>query len=227
MTVLGIETATSVCGVALVREDAALAERSLNIGTHHAERLLPMIREVLEQVGLALREVDGVAVSIGPGSFTGLRIGLSTAKGLCWSAGLPLIAVPTLAAFAAQFPFAACPVCPALDARKQEVYAGLYDTSSGEPRTRIAPSAVSPASFFGSLNEPTLFAGDGARLYRAEILAALGEKARFAPSSLDRTSAAAVAALGLSMLKRGETEDLSGAEPVYLRKSEAELKHGV
>lgn len=226
MTVLGIETATPVCGVALGREGSILVERSLNTGTHHAERLLPMVRDALDEAGLELRDLDGIAVSIGPGSFTGLRIGLSTAKSLCWSAGLPLVAVPTLDAMAAQFPYAACPVCPALDARKKEVYAALYDTSSGGLRTLIAPAAVSPVSFVASLTGPVLFVGDGARLYRREIVAELGGAARFAPPPLDRPSAAAVAALGLFKLERGESEDLVRAEPVYLRKSEAELKHG-
>jgi tRNA threonylcarbamoyladenosine biosynthesis protein TsaB len=226
MTVLGIETATPVCGVALGREDAVLVERSLNVGTHHAERLLPMIRDALGEAGMGLRDLDGIAVSIGPGSFTGLRIGLSTAKSLCWSAGLPLVAVSTLEAMAAQFPHAGCPVCPALDARKKEVYAALYDTSSGCARTLMAPAAVSPVPFVSSLAGPTLFVGDGARLYRREVVAALGERARFAPPPLDRPSAASVAALGLSRLGRGETEDLARVEPVYLRKSEAELKHG-
>ncbi len=226
MILLGIETATPVCGVALGREDAILVERSLNVGTHHVERLLPMVRDALAEAGLGLRDLDGIAVSIGPGSFTGLRIGLSTAKSLCWSAGLPLVAVPTLEAMAAQFPYAACPVCPALDARKKEVYAALYDTSSGEPGVLTAPAAVLPVPFVASLAGPVLFVGDGARLYRREIVAALGEAARFAPAPLDRASAAAVAALGLSRLARGETEDLAGVEPIYLRKSEAELKHG-
>lgn len=226
MIVLGIETATPVCGVALGREDSTLVERSLNVGTHHAERLLPMIRDALDEAGMALRDLNGIAASIGPGSFTGLRIGLSTAKSLCWAAGLPLVAVSTLEAMAAQFPYAALPICPALDARKKEVYAALYDTSSGEPRVVIAPAAVPPVGFVSSLAGPTLFVGDGARLYRREIVALLGEAARFAPSPLDRPSAAAVAALGLSRLGRGETEDLARAEPVYLRKSEAELKHG-
>lgn len=226
MIVLGIETATPVCGVAIGREDSVLVERSLNVGTHHAERLLPMIRDALGEAGMGLRDLDGIAVSIGPGSFTGLRIGLSTAKSLCWSAGLPLVAVPTLEAMAAQFPHAACPVCPALDARKKEIYAALYDTSSGSPRALIAPAAVSPVPFVSSLTGPTLFVGDGARLYRREVVAVLGERARFAPPPLDRPFAASVAALGLSRLGRGETEDLARVEPVYLRKSEAELKRG-
>jgi tRNA threonylcarbamoyladenosine biosynthesis protein TsaB len=135
------------------------------------------------------------------------------------------VAVPTLEAMAAQFPHAAHPICPALDARKGEVYAALYDTSTGLPRPLIAPAAVPPAPFLASLSGPVLFAGDGARLYRGEVVAALGEEARFAPSHLDRPSAAAVAVLGLFRLERGETEDLVNAEPIYLRKSEAEIQH--
>jgi tRNA threonylcarbamoyladenosine biosynthesis protein TsaB len=225
MIILGIETATPVCGVALAREDVILVERSLNVGTHHAERLLPMIRDALNDAEMTLRDLNGIAVSIGPGSFTGLRIGLSTAKSLCWSARLPLLVVPTLDAFAAQFPYAACAVCPALDARKKEVYAALYDTSSGEPRTLVGPAAVPPIPFVASLTGPVLFTGDGARLYRRDIVSALGDAAHFAPPPLDHPSAAFVAALGLLKLERGETEDLVRAEPVYLRKSEAELQH--
>lgn len=226
MVVLGVETATSVCGVALIRDETVLVERSLNLGTHHAERLLPGIRDCLEQAGLLIADLAGIAVSIGPGSFTGLRIGLSTAKGLCWSAGLPLVAVSTLEAIAAQFPYASCPVCPALDARKKEIYTALYDTSSGKPSAQIPPAAVLPEAFLAGLRGPVLFAGDGARLYRSVILGALGAEARFAPAALDRSSAASVAELGLLRLRRGEVEDLAAVEPVYLRKSEAELRLG-
>ncbi len=223
-TILAIETATSVCSVAIAHADIILCERSLNIGTYHAERLLPMIRDVLDETGLKLGDLDGIAISIGPGSFTGLRIGLTTAKSLCWTAGVPLFTVSTLEAMASQFKHAAIPVCPALDARKKEIYTALYDTSSGEPTTLIAPVAVPPTMFLAELTGSVFFAGEGARCYRKEIVAALGENARFAPLPLDRPSASFVALLGIQRLKRGESEDLVRVEPVYLRKSEAELK---
>ena len=223
MTFLGIETATYAGSVALVDEEHQFALYELDIRRTHSERLLIAIRRVLEDADLTLKDIQGIAVSVGPGSFTGIRIGLSTAKGLCFANDLPLAAVCTLYAMAARFPFSRLQVCTMLDARKKEVYAALYRVETEQPVRVTEPRAVGPAEFLEDLSEPTLFLGSGATLYRQHITEKLGERALFAPADLGRPSSAAVARLGLRMLQEGKHADLYAVEPTYLRMSEAEL----
>lgn len=223
MIVLGIETATHAGSVALVDETHQLALRELGILRTHSEWLLGAIRDVLGDAGCTIKEVHGIAVSLGPGSFTGLRIGLSTAKGLCYANDLPLAGVSTLDAMASRFPFCRVPVCPMLDARKREVYAALYDMEAEQPVRLIEPEAAHPVRFLESVGGTTLFLGSGAALYRQHILDRLGDGALFAPAELFHPSAAAVARLGLGMLKQGQRVDVNAIEPTYLRVSEAQL----
>ena len=122
MLVLGIETSSRHGGVAIIGEDRVLCEAVLSVEVTHSERLLPAVDRALDEARITLEGLGGIAVSIGPGSFTGLRIGLSTAKGLAYATGLPLVGVPTLEAMAWTLPAARWQVCPVLDARKQEVY---------------------------------------------------------------------------------------------------------
>ena len=220
--ILGIETSTRVCSVALVDSGQVAVEYTLNIGVHHAERLVPMVRSVLEQAGKALADLSAVAVASGPGSFTGLRIGMSTAKGLCAGARLPLVAVPTLEALA--YPVAAqdIPVCPMLDARRGQVYAGLY-RREGEQVIRLALDAVIAAEDLArTLPRPVLLVGEGAEAYRDEITACLGDAALFASGLLGLPRAGAVALLGSRRVDAGDVDDLADTEPQYLRRSQAE-----
>lgn len=227
MTILGIETATLVEGLALLDESGVVASSVRRVKKGHAEHLLPTLERMLSDVHLSTGHLDAIAVSIGPGSFTGLRIGLSTAKGLCFAEGIPLIAVPTLEALASRAPFCHLPVCPMLDARKKEVYTALYDTSRGDVQVRMDPRAISPKAFLNALSGPVLFLGEGATVYRDLILEILGERAYFVPPELFQPWAPAVARLGLARLRRGEIADLRETEPLYLRKSEAELTEEV
>src|SRR5690242_19383342 len=126
MRVLALETSTLAGGVALMDGERLVAEYVLDVGVTHSERLLAVIDRVLADARWAPRDLEGLAVSIGPGSFTGLRVGVSTVKGLAWALGLPIAAVPTLDAMAAAVPSSAWPVCPILTARRGEVYASLY-----------------------------------------------------------------------------------------------------
>ena len=224
MLILGIETATWLGSVALVTESEVIAEYTLNIRRTHSERLMGMIARLLSDTDVALRDLDGIAVSIGPGSFTGLRIGLSTAKGLCFANTLPLTIVPTLEAMASRVCFARYPVCPLLDARKQEVYAGIYDISEGPPKAVLAPCTISIEHLLARISRPTIFSGDGSTIFRDPIREKLGDHAFFVPSDAAHPDAAAVARLGLSAFRKGEHAELSGLEPIYLRRSEAEIK---
>jgi len=224
MLVLGIETATWLGSVALVTESEVIAEYTLNIRRTHSERLMGMIVRILSDAAAAPKDLDGIAVSIGPGSFTGLRIGLSTVKGLCFANGLRMAVVPTLRAMASRMCFSSYPVCPLLDAKKQEVYGALYDVSEGGERCVLAPCVLSLEKLLKQISGPTIFSGDGTTIFRDPIREKLGDQALFAPPHLAHPDAAAVARLGRSALEKGEYAEPFGIEPTYLRRSEVEIK---
>lgn len=210
-------------GVAIADEKGLIAETRLNVKSTHSERLMATIDEQLRQSDMELGDIDVFAVASGPGSFTGLRIGLSTAKGLCYVTGKPLVMVPTLDAFARSFPFSRYPVCVMLDARRGEVYAAIYQWDKGFIKLLEEVSAA-PEDLFRDVDSPVVLAGEGAQVYRERLLALLGERAKFAPFEKMVPSPANVAMLGLEKNLLGEFTDASTAEPFYIRKSEAEVK---
>ncbi|MBI5847825.1 MAG: tRNA (adenosine(37)-N6)-threonylcarbamoyltransferase complex dimerization subunit type 1 TsaB [Nitrospirae bacterium] len=223
MKILAIETSTMLGGVAIADEKGLIAETRLNVKSTHSERLMATIDEQLRQSELALCDIDVFAVASGPGSFTGLRIGLSTAKGLCYATGRPLVLVPTLDAYARSFPFSRHPVCVMLDARRGEVYAAVYQWSGGFVKLLDEVSAA-PEDLFRDVDSPVILAGEGALVYRDRLLALLGDRALFAPLIHMVPSPANVALLGLEKAVQGAFTDASAAEPFYIRKSEAEVK---
>lgn len=223
MRVLGIETSTLTGSVALLDTDVVVAEHTLSVSTTHSERLLAAIHRLLEESGTTLGALDGLAVAIGPGSFTGLRIGLATAKGLAHASGLALAAVPTLDALAWGVPFAAYPVCPILDAKKGEVYTAVYRHRGGELERLTEYRAVRPARFLAELDGPVCFLGDGVLAYRDLIRELMGDRALFVPPARRYPSGACVADLGARRLAEGGAEDPARLVPLYIRPSEAEL----
>lgn len=225
MKILSIETSTMLGGVAVVDEQKGLiAETRLNVRTTHSERLMTAIAYSLGQSDLKMEDIDAFAVAEGPGSFTGLRIGLSTAKGLSYSTGRPLVTVPTLEAFAWNFPFSMYPVCLMLDARKNQVYAAVFSWVNGAPERTIGDISIKPDELLQQLSGTVLFAGEGASLYREMILEIMKERAVFAPSPHMVPSPANVAFIALEKARRGDFTDAAAAAPVYIRKSEAEVK---
>ncbi|MDH4163064.1 MAG: tRNA (adenosine(37)-N6)-threonylcarbamoyltransferase complex dimerization subunit type 1 TsaB [Nitrospirota bacterium] len=223
MLVLGIETATKTGGVALVGEKGVIAEYTSNIEVTHSERLMANVDRLLKDTRISLADVEGLAVSIGPGSFTGLRIGIATIKGLVLATGKPVAAVPTLAALAWNLPHSAHPVSPLLDAKKKEVYAGVYRHGPAGIET-ILPEAVLPLAELASrFNEPLVFTGEGAGLFRSELQALFGQRAFFAPVSAMVPSAASVAEMGRMKLVAGERADVDALAPLYIRRPEAEV----
>lgn len=223
MTVLGIETSTAVCGAALARDGRIIAEAQVEGPQLHSERLLPLVKEVFETAGLTLGEIDGVACSIGPGSFTGLRIGLSVAKGLAYAAGLPIAAVPTLEALAFRAALggrvrSGAAVLASIDARRDEVYAALYRWNGRALDVVSAPAALAAAAVVGSLAEDVVLAGDGsAKLLRCAD--ELGVARRMLPPAPGDGSGAAgpVALLGELRLLAGARADLESLEPDYVK----------
>ena len=223
MYVLGIETSTKTGSVAIVSDDGVIAQYSLNIEVTHSERLMSTVDRVLKDTGLAIADFGGFAVAIGPGSFTGLRIGLSTVKGLALATGKPVAAVPTLLALAWNLPYAAYPVCPMLDARKNEVYAALY-IFDGAAFAQVMPEMTIPIRGLAEkISRKTLFTGEAAHLYRREIEKQFGNTALFAPFSAALPSAATVAELGLDMIENGRQTAPDSLAPLYIRRPEAEV----
>ena len=236
MRVLAIDTSTLLGGVAIMDDLSGLiAEVRLNVKSTHSERLMTSVDFILKQSGHQLSDMDFFAVAIGPGSFTGLRIGISTVKGFSYATGKPVVAVPTLEALARNFHFCRYPVCTMLDARKKEVYVALFEGDEKGSIRLVPEMSIKIESFLESLMEndypsPNLshgkivFAGDGAILYRNEIINFMGKRAIFAPSEKMVTSPANVASIGLQKALRGEFSDSTRLVPFYIRRSEAELK---
>jgi tRNA threonylcarbamoyladenosine biosynthesis protein TsaB len=224
MLVLGIETTTTQGGVALLGDDGLVSEYTLNVAITHSERLLPALDRMLQDAGLDLQHVDGLAVGIGPGSFTGLRIGLSTVKGLAYATGLPVVGVPSLEALAWSVPAARWQVCPVLDARKQEVYAALFRHAPGGLRRLCEDQALSPEALCAWIRRPTLFLGDGLATYEALLRERLGPRFLAPPAAARGSRPACVAELGRARLLAGERDDPATLVPRYLRPSEAELR---
>jgi tRNA threonylcarbamoyladenosine biosynthesis protein TsaB len=218
MRVLALETSTLAGGVALVDGERLVAEYVLDVSVTHSERLMAAVDRVLADARWAPRDLEGLAVSIGPGSFTGLRIGVSTAKGLASALGVPIAAVPTLDAMAAALPWAALAVCPVLEARRGEVYASLYRHDGDGLRREWEYLALSPEELAARLTEPTLLIGDGA----AGITS---PHARRPPPPRRVPSPACVAVLGRERLRLGDSVGAAELTPLYLRPSQAELRH--
>ena len=217
MRVLGVETSTLAGGVALLDGDRVVGEYLLDVSMTHSERVITAIDRVLSDARWSLHDVDALAVAVGPGSFTGLRIGLSTVKGLAFALSIRIAAVPTLDAMAAALPFAALPVCPVIGARKDEVYTSLYRWTGTDMRRQWDYLALPPDGLAARLSEPTIVLGHAA-------LAIRSPHARLAPAARRVPSAACVAQLGLERVRRGETVGAAELVPFYLRPSEAELK---
>ena len=217
MRVLAVDTSTMAGGVALLDDERVIGESLLDVRTTHSERLMVAIDRVLSDAGWTAGDVDGLAVAVGPGSVTGLRIGLAAVKGLALALDRPIAAVPTLDAMAAALPWAARPVCPVLDARKNEVYASLYRWDGLALRREWDYLALSPDALAARLHEPVIGVGDGAALVRSPWITPARPVRRGPP-------AAVVAWLGAERLRAGDTVPAAELVPLYLRPSEAELK---
>jgi len=226
--VLAFDTATRSGSVALVGPGGVIVERTVHSDATHSERLLPAIHEVLEAADLRIGEVEGFAVGLGPGSFTGLRIALATAKGLALGTGRPLVGVPTLDALAWNVAPASL-ICPVLDARKKEVFAAIYrSTGSGKVEKDAGEWSVAPERL---MEEPLLqveagpvyFLGDGACLYADLIRQRLGSRAIFAPPEHGYPRGAVVGRLGREELLAGHGHDPGQLAPRYVRASDAEI----
>ena len=232
MSILAIDTASSVSSVAVASEGKLQAEVTVEAGRTHSETLLSHIEGALSFAGVERSTLRGVAVSIGPGSFTGLRIGLATAKAIAYGLDIPLVGISTLAALALAFPVSGVYTLALMDAQKGNAYAGLYEWRVGslhEVRpVRVAPLAEAIAEA-ADMGKPVLLTGELVPKKRAR-LGNLPDNVTLAPAHLLTARASHVAWLGIARLAAGERDDLMTLEPFYIRRSEAEVlwekRHG-
>lgn len=225
--ILALDTATGCCTLALtvgsVLKGAVLASLSLNGSMTHSRRLIAAIDWLLSEAEVDWPMIDGIAVGLGPGSFTGLRIGMATAKGLAATAGIPLLGITTLDALAGNC-ITSRLICAALDARKKEVYVAYYRCDAMGVARRISEiRAVDPLKLTDEINEPVVIVGDGALVYGDHWKKVLREKVEFAPLALHYPSATAVGLRGGEDLQNNRVLDLVAAVPLYIRASDAEL----
>lgn len=215
MPLLAIETATRQLGVALVEGDRLLSSYELLADYPHAVELPGAVARVLKAARATLEQIEAIAVDIGPGSFTGLRIGLAFVKALAFPTKKPVIAVPSLDVLAANVPCAPDLICPVLDAKQKNVYAALYRLEGGQPAKQDDYFLGSADDFLSRVQEPAVFLGDGAALYRDRILERCPQ-VQFAPPELWLPRAAALARLGRERFLQGRRDDASRLIPMYL-----------
>lgn len=230
MRVLAIDSSGIVASVAVVEETKVLAEYTVNNKKTHSQTLLPMIDELKKMVISDLKELDAIVVAKGPGSFTGLRIGVSTAKALGLALDIPIIGVPTVEAMAYQlFDFDGL-VCPMMDARRGQVYTGLYKVSAGRIEAVIEQTAMDTLEMVQLINtkkEKVVFLGDGVPVYEDLIKDNINCEYLLAPAFASRQRASALGVLGIEYAKEGRTESADDFKPEYLRASQAERERAV
>ncbi|MCX7817384.1 MAG: tRNA (adenosine(37)-N6)-threonylcarbamoyltransferase complex dimerization subunit type 1 TsaB [Syntrophales bacterium] len=225
MRVLAVDTSGSSLSVALREDNKLLGEILLNTGRHHSETFLPVIDIILKKGDLTIHDVDLFACTTGPGSFTGLRIGVSTMKALALASGKPIVGVSTLAALAMNAHISGLPVCSILDAKRGQIFWGVYVASaSGEIESRVPDRLSSIDDMLGTVGERTVFVGDGALAFRAVIEERLKGSCVFAPVDGHQVRASNVGTLGLWKFRRDGGEDPLTFVPRYLRVSAAEEK---
>ncbi len=245
MKILGLDSSGLVAGVAVAENDILLAEYNINYKKTHSQTLLPMLEEVRRMLELDLETIDAIAVASGPGSFTGLRIGSATAKGLGLALDRPLVEVPTLEGLAYNLCGTEAWVCPLMDARRNQVYTGIYEFGEQEPaeealwggtpalRTVVPQAAVNIREMLEKLNElggnnpgrRVIFLGDGVEVYGGIIREYVTIPYAFAPAAANRQRAGSIAALGLVYFRMGRTVSAAQHRPEYLRQSQAEREY--
>ena len=227
MKILAVETATTWQSVAILENDLILATHEQEAGGIQGSLLLPTIDRLLSQSGLQLSDLSGLACSIGPGSFTGIRVGIAACLGFRRASGLPLTLVPTLEAMARKLEAATVPVCPMLVSRRGEAYWAIFRWTDDGLLDRVVDERVgTPQAFAQSLTEPTLVFGAGWSSMESEIRAALSESVTVAvgPHHVFQPSAVQVAHIGMERLRRGEIAgDL--VTPLYVQRAEAEIQY--
>lgn len=225
MKVLALETSGNNCSVALLDEDKVIADFNCNTGTTHSQNLMPMVDQVLKFTEIELNDVDLLASSIGPGSFTGLRIGIATVKGMALSLNKKVVGVPSLLGLAYNVPSFCGIICSVLDARNDNVYAALYKRENEKIvmiGDYISDNIEVLIAELKKHNEKIFFVGDGAVSYKDRFVEEFADKAKFLPYYLNFQTAVSVAKAAIDKAKNNEFNDYNTIMPLYLKKSQAE-----
>ena len=225
MKVLALDSSGLVASVAIVQDDELLGEYTINHKKTHSQTLLPMLDEVAKMIELDMNTIDFIAVSAGPGSFTGLRIGSATAKGLALALDKQIVSVPTIDAMAYNLWGSNEQICPIMDARRNQVYTGLYQFVKEHMNTILPECVLMIDEIVAKVNESgkkTIFLGDGVAVFKEYIEENIKVPYAFAPANNNKQRAPSVAALGMELYKEGKAEDAKDHKPEYLRLSQAE-----
>jgi len=223
MRILAVDTSTRSCSVAVVDGSDLLAEVISGNGQTHSRHLMAMIHSALELAGSNLPMTDGLAFTSGPGSFTGLRIGISTILGLSAATGKPVAGISGLDALAMQAAAPDVSICPLIDGRRNEVYCARYRWTNEILVKEVAEQVLSPELALTGLSTPALFVGNGAQLYQALIRDRLGDSARFALNCQNSLRASTVAWISMKRFEIGDVDDIYSFEPMYIRRPDAKI----
>lgn len=233
MNILAVESSGMVAAAALVKGEKVVGEFLLDHGKTHSQQLMPIIDQLIRALDMDPRDIDVFAVSEGPGSFTGLRIGIATVKGLAQALDKPVVGIPTLDGLAYNLSGWKGLICPIMDARREQVYTSIYRSKSGKDPLDDGPDrladymalpVVQLIERLKAYKEPVMFNGDGVYSYWKLIEDELGERALRAPINLMVQRASSIALLGLNMAQSGGAHSYVGLVPFYLRKSQAEQR---
>ncbi len=225
MKILALDSSGLVASVAVTEDDNLLGEYTINYKKTHSQTLLPMLDEVAKMIELDLKTVDAIAVSAGPGSFTGLRIGSATAKGLALALDKKIVSVPTVDALAYNIWNCTDVICPLMDARRQQTYTGLYTFEDGRMQTLLPQCVVQIEEIINKVNDmgkSVVFLGDGVPVFADFIAQHCKVPYQYAPAHCNKQRAASVAALGAILYGEGKAEPAAEHKPDYLRLSQAE-----
>jgi tRNA threonylcarbamoyl adenosine modification protein YeaZ len=227
MRILSMDTATEAVSCAIIDENKLLGEITFNFEKQHSIILMPIVDKLLTRTKLSLDSIDGFIISKGPGSFTGLRIGMATVKGLAFGVNKPIISVSTLDALAYNLSFTSGVICPIMDALRDNVYTGIYKSSQDGISIIEKPMVISIDDLINKLKdacEPIYFVGDGTHKYFDKLKNNL-PNCFIAPVNLNLARASSLGELGMKLLKQGYKDDINTVAPIYIRKSQAEREY--
>lgn len=230
MNILALDTSSLVATVAVMNEDKLLGEYTINSPMTHSQKLMPTMDGLLKQLSLGIKDMDYIAVSKGPGSFTGIRIGIATVKGLAQALDIPILSVSSLEGLAYNLTYTDSLICPIMDARRNQVYTGVYQWESYKLKKIIeeAPMAIEELmEVLSQTQGDIVFLGDGLDRYRTDITKGLGNRALIAPTYVSMQRAASIGQLAMDKLKNNDIDfdNHFTLAPTYLRKSEAERQY--